>query len=73
MPKAVIPNIVGHYEMSGFEIDVYDKQIVIRTSGDNRPRQENHHEPNKKETKKESTIADDLGMGPITRRILGLK
>lgn len=32
MVKIRIPNTRGHYEMEGFEIDVDDRDIIIRSS-----------------------------------------
>jgi hypothetical protein len=33
MGKIRIPNARGHYEMDGFDIDVDDRDIIIRTTG----------------------------------------
>ena len=31
MPKLIIPNQLGHFEGSGFEVDISQHQIVVRT------------------------------------------
>jgi hypothetical protein len=31
MSRFVIPNSIGHHEFPGVEVDVFDKQIIIRT------------------------------------------
>lgn len=33
MGKIRIPNARGHYELDGFDIDVDDRDIIIRTTG----------------------------------------
>lgn len=76
MSKHVIPNQIGHYELSGIEVDVYDKQIIIRTSfaKENKERVSNEiSKASHKDEKKDRTLADDLNMGPLTRKLLGFK
>jgi hypothetical protein len=65
MAKAVIPNIVGHYEMSGIEVDVNDKQIVIRHEGTRKEKQSDDQD--RKPQKKDSGSP----FGPITTKLLG--
>lgn len=36
MPKLIIPNQLGHFEGSGFEVDISQHQIVVRTKDQGR-------------------------------------
>jgi hypothetical protein len=35
MPKLVLNNIPGHYEGSGFEVDITAHQVIVRSRFDN--------------------------------------
>lgn len=67
MGKVTIPNKVGHYEVDGIELDVFEKDIIIRTSYAKENRREREQDkPRKKETRQ-----DDAYIGPVTGTILG--
>jgi len=63
MSKLIIQNIPGHYEGSGFEVDVNMAQIVIRSKG---PEPERFH----KEQQREKPRQQDPAIGPISSGIL---
>lgn len=57
MPKLIIPNQLGHFEGSGFEVDISQHQIVVRTKDQGRAYDgERHHakEPAPPQPKRES-------------------
>lgn len=70
MAKAIIPNVDGHYEMNGIEIDVTSRQIIVRTEGgrhpgrDNQPRQR-PDQPREQKKEEEPSI-----FGPVTTKLL---
>ena len=61
--KIRVPNTRGHYEMNGFEIDVDDRDIIIRTSSaaENKERYRREERPPEKK---------DPAIGPVTSKIL---
>jgi len=61
--KVRIPNTRGHYEMQGLEIDVDDRDIIIRTSAaaENKERYQREKQPEKQR---------DPSIGPVTSRLL---
>jgi hypothetical protein len=65
MVKIRVPNARGHYEMNGFEIDVDDRDIIIRTSNaaENKDRYQREKRPPEKR-------GDDPRIGPVTGGIL---
>jgi hypothetical protein len=61
MSKLVIPNVPNHYEGSGFEVDVTNNQIIIRTKG---PEPERFHKERQKPQQQDPVI------GPISTMLL---
>jgi hypothetical protein len=61
--KVRIPNTRGHYEMQGLEIDVDDRDIIIRSSAsaENKERYQREKQPEKRR---------DPAIGPVTSRLL---
>ena len=61
--KIRVPNTRGHYEMNGFEIDVDDRDIIIRTSSaaENKERYQREQKPQARK---------DPAIGPITGSLL---
>ena len=51
MSKLIINNFPGHYEGSGFEVDVSTQQIVIRSTGGY---QQNNNQPRKDKQKNQN-------------------
>ena len=52
MTKNIIPNMPGHYEFPGVEIDIFDKQIIIRTyhqQGDRNWKKNQNHDQQKRD------------------------
>ena len=63
MPKLIIPNQLGHFEGSGFEVDISQHQVVVRTKDQGRVYDgERHHakDPVQQQPKRESS--DDGNM-----------
>ena len=62
MSKLIIPNQLGHFEGSGFEVDISQHQIVVRTKDQGLPSIKRHHfdEPTQQQPKRESS--DDGNM-----------
>ena len=60
MPKLVLNNVPGHYEGSGFEVDINSQQIIIRTK-----RGESDDEPRIPKKQHETT---DPRIGPNSTR-----
>ena len=63
MPKLIIPNQLGHFEGSGFEVDISQHQIVVRTKDQGRAYDgKRHHakDPAPQQPKRES--GDDGNM-----------
>jgi hypothetical protein len=61
--KVRIPNTRGHYEMQGLEIDVDDRDIIIRSSAsaENKERYQREKQPEKQK---------DPEIGPLTSKLL---
>jgi hypothetical protein len=71
MAKASIPNVNGHYEMNGIEIDVNDRQIIVRVGEGNRDRNydtSRHHQ--QKPVEKRADKKEDSPFGPVTTKLL---
>jgi hypothetical protein len=71
MAKASIPNVNGHYEMNGIEIDVGDRQIIVRVGEGNRDKNydSSRHHPSKPQEKRPEK-KDDSPFGPVTTKLL---
>jgi len=70
MVKAIIPNVDGHYEMNGIEIDVSARQIIVRTDAGRHPGREN--QPKQDRVKQNGPVNKDNEsmFGPVTTGIL---
>lgn len=68
MKKVVIPNRTGHYELEDLEVDVSDRDIIIRKSyaseNKERVKKEIHQVEKERKDGKEPTI------GPVTGGLL---
>lgn len=68
MTKISIPNRTGHYELDGFEVDISDRDVIIRSS---------HAKENKEKTREmerepeqKSRSKGEPTIGPVTGGIL---
>lgn len=66
MTKISIPNRTGHYELDGFEVDVSDRDIIIRTSH----AKENKDSSKKKEEDQKPRSKGEPTIGPVTGGLL---